>query len=354
MADNICISLKANGERCTNEKRAGKGDGTRCSTHFRVLEKNGPNSYAIMQLNFARKREATLLRDEYETRRGNPDLTDEERFRIDDAYARRVAELHGNYNRRVDAMENAHRAEVRRTGIDPDEPARQRRIAARQEVIQARIANAQAHLADFADVRVIQEMVNAGGGGLARFVGDAQNVHTTAAVVQTKKIVAKIRAIPVPEGYRWNTTECSKTPFEIGLACSLTPKATWQMISQYAQDTAIYDIEPGIYGKVLDGVWQFTKTSPEKESLCKVIKQEMEDNVGMCAQGNLSRICNVLAGYMEGVGSQESITEILGRLLPPLMSIEDATERMDAARKILADNKLPREEWYEWLDALRD
>jgi hypothetical protein len=126
------------------------------------------------------------------------------------------------------------------------------------------------------------------------------------------------------------------------------------MISQYAQDTAIYDIEPGIYGKVLDGVWQFTKTSPEKESLCKVIKQEMEDNVGMCAQGNLSRICNVLAGYMEGVGSQESITEILGRLLPPLMSIEDATERMDAARKILADNKLPREEWYEWLDPLRD
>ncbi len=126
------------------------------------------------------------------------------------------------------------------------------------------------------------------------------------------------------------------------------------MISQYAQDTAIYDIEPGIYGKVLDSVWQYVSTSSEKEELCKVIKQEMEDNIGMCAQGNLSRICNVLAGYMEGVGPQESVAEILGRLLPQLMLIEDVAERILSAFNILKDNKVPIEDWDAWVDPLND
>ena len=352
MQDNICNSLKANGDVCGN-RRVARGDGTLCGVHFRAVENHGPNKYALKQLDYAHARELAILS---ETRdQANPGNREEWNAAYDLYHARRGALVEA-YQLRYQNMRRAQRAEVIRTGIDPDQPARNRRNAAAQ----ARIADAQQRLAAFADVHVIQDMVNAGrlqnagGGELARFARDAQNVHTTAAVVQTKEIVTKIRAIPVPEGYRWNTSECSKTPFEIGMACTLTPKATWQMISQYAQDTSIYDIEPGIYGKVLDGVWQFTKTSPEKESLCKVIKQEMEDNIGMCAQGNLSRICNILAGYMEGVGSQECIAEILGRLLPPLMSIEDITDRMNAARKVLQDNRVPLGEWDTWLEALED
>jgi hypothetical protein len=76
----------------------------------------------------------------------------------------------------------------------------------------------------------------------------------------------------------------------------------------------------------------------------------MIDNVGMCAQGNLSRICNILAGYMEGVGAQESLSELLGRLLPPLMAIEDATERIRQACVILSENKVPQSEWDTWME----
>ena len=126
------------------------------------------------------------------------------------------------------------------------------------------------------------------------------------------------------------------------------------MISQYAQDTAIYDIEEGIYGKVLDSVWQYIKTSSEKEELCRVLKQEMEDNIGMCAQGNLSRICNILAGYMEGINSQESVVEKLGRLLPPLLKISDLWTRLHTAFQILREHNIPKEEWESWTDPLLD
>ena len=353
MADNICISLKADGERCGAKRNVRIGDGTLCKMHFNSKETNGPNAYTILQLMHAYTRDVKLLNDAYNTILENG--TEEQIMETNALYGTRRDEIRQTYDIRRTQTRLEQQLEIQRTGIDPDAPARERREAARQqrEVRRRGAAVPEREIiiqhGILLNANHIQDMVN-----LGQFARDAQNVHTSAAVNQTKEIVAKIRAIPVPEGYRWNMTECSKTPFEIGMACSLTPKATWQMISQYAQDTAIYDIEPGIYGKVLDGVWQFIKTSPEKESLCKVIKEEMQDNIGMCAQGNLSRICNILAGYMEGVGSQECTTEILGRLLPPLMSIEDATERMDAARKILGENNVPREEWYEWLDALRD
>jgi hypothetical protein len=172
-------------------------------------------------------------------------------------------------------------------------------------------------------------------------------------VEQTKKIVECVRRIAVPPEYAWDRLVTSRTPFEIGLECKLSQKAAWQMISQYAQDVAIYDIEPGIYGKVLDSVWQFIKNAPEKAELCNVLRQEMEDNIGMCAQGNLSRICNVLPGSLEGIGQKESVSEILGREFPKLMEIEREPDRLREGERILRENAVPEGEWENWLEPLR-
>jgi len=190
-------------------------------------------------------------------------------------------------------------------------------------------------------------------GELQQFARDAQNVHTETIVNQTKEIVQKIREVPVPPEYMWTRTETSKTPFEIGLECKLSQRAALQMMTQYSQDTEIYDIEPGIYGKTLDSVWQYIKASPDKADLCKILKQEMEDNIGMCGQGNLSRLCNILAGYMDGVKQKESTSEILGRLFPKLMEMDDEDIRVSKGVKILVENNVPEKEWQTWLEPLR-
>jgi hypothetical protein len=190
-------------------------------------------------------------------------------------------------------------------------------------------------------------------GELQQFARDAQNVHTATIVDQTKEMVQKIREVPVPPEYRWTATETSKTPFEIGLECKLSQRAALQMMTQYSQDTEIYDIEPGIYGKTLDSVWQYIKASPDRSDLCKILKQEMEDNIGMCGQGNLSRLCNILAGYMDGVKQKESTSEILGRLFPKLMELDDEDIRVSKGVKILVENNVPDKEWQTWLEPLR-
>ena len=188
---------------------------------------------------------------------------------------------------------------------------------------------------------------------LARFANDNQNVHTQLVVEQTKKNVAEILKIPVPFDYRWQRNTLSMTYKTIILFCRLSPKSTWQFTSMYCSDATIYDLEPGIFGKVMDGVWQFISKSPHKQDLKKILTSELRDNIGMCAQGNLSRICNVLQGYLEGIGQKESISEILGREFPKLMEIENQVEREARGAAILRENNVPEGQWENWLEPLR-
>ena len=189
-------------------------------------------------------------------------------------------------------------------------------------------------------------------GELEVFARDRQNVHTTQSVQMTKDIVARVLRIAVPEEYKWNTRTVSKTPGEIIVECRLRPNSVAQFISRYIASENIYEMGVGIFGKVLDSVWQYVRNSEHKEDLCKILAQELRDNEGMCLQGNLTRLCNVLAGYLEGVGPQESPAERLGRELPKLMEIEDSGVRMDTARGVLREVGVPEAEWGAWLEAL--
>jgi hypothetical protein len=43
----------------------------------------------------------------------------------------------------------------------------------------------------------------------------------------------------------------------------------------------------------------YSKHSPNNEDLKKILASELEDNIGMCQQGNLTRLCNILSGYLD-------------------------------------------------------
>ena len=188
---------------------------------------------------------------------------------------------------------------------------------------------------------------------LARIANDNQNVHTQLVVEQTKKNVAEILKIPVPEDYKWQAARLSMTYKSIIMFCHLSPKSAWQFSSMYCSDATIYDLEPGIFGKVVDGVWQYISNSPDKTDLKKILSSELRDNIGMCAQGNLSRICNVLQGYLEGIGQKEALNTILGREFAKLMEVESEIERLNQGKLILFNNNVPEDQWEPWLEPLR-
>jgi hypothetical protein len=362
----ICVGIKADGMRC--DKRITEGQ-TRCSIHLRTLQTHGPHATALKELKATQKHQYIQLDNQWHIRI-QAEQNQDEKNRLHDRADFELADLKAQQRRAVNRLMFEQQEEIHRIGVDPDAEARRVRAQRQQqqrEAVQARIDRFRLERrllreAQEAVERVVanenaQQVARPGAaahlnGELGRFARDAQNIHTTVAVTQTKDMVDRILKISVPEEYRWNTQTCSKTPGDIIMNCRLTPKGAWQMSAKYCQDESIYDLGKGIYGKVLDGVWQYVLNSSDKADLCRILKQEMEDNIGMCAQGNLTRLCNILAGYMEGIGAQESPAEVLGRKLPLLMEIEDEAERITAAYKLFVEVGIPEHQWLSWVEPL--
>lgn len=364
-----CIAIKADGEACG--KRC-TGENTRCGTHLNTIRNRGPNEVARQELSYIHKKTIRDIELRYvhliaAALNHNNHV---EHVRLLEDERNDILEVRARQRREMTELVRQQQDNIRDTGVDPDRIAREQRADRvrrfrEQRMVDFRVREQQG-MVDFrfrreeeardAIDRVAaflgQEQQRPPQRELERFAQDNQNVHTSAAVRQTKDIVDRILKIPIPDEYKWNMRVCSKTPGEIITTCSLTPKGAWQMSSKYCQDENIYELGHGVYGKVLDGVWQYILNSPDKSDLCRILRQEMEDNIGMCAQGNLSRLCNILSGYMEGIGSQESLSDILGRLLPKTMEIEDIESRLSEAFRILKENGVPYSDWKAWLDPL--
>jgi hypothetical protein len=374
MADRpVCVGIKADGFQCGKKVAAGQ---QRCSTHLKTNETHGPNANALRELEYVHKRQIRELKKRWDDRIqlevGENNNAENERLHqelLEDA-DNEIRALRIQQRREMMTLERRQARQIRETGINPDLAANQRREEIRRvnrerarEMWEALDAENMARLnaaiqqREQQQVRPVVRQDNARpvvhqDNQLRNIAYDNQNVHTSLLVQKTKKTVDRILAIPVPVGYRWNMTECSKTPGDIIVHCKLTPKGAWQMSAKYCQDEDIYDFGKGIYGKVLDGVWQYILNSSDKEGLCKVLKQEMEDNIGMCVQGNLTRLCNILSGYMEGIDIQESSVEVLGRRLPLLMAIENEAERLHAAYLLLLECEIPERNWLAWVEPL--
>ncbi len=283
----ICHAYTKNGDMCGRRSIVSRDELCLCGMHWRmyaeVFQYHGEEAIAMVREDIARKARIGLMRREEYAR---------ERAMVDDIVLEEFA-------RRLQMLENQVR--------DPDprpRPAVPARPAPRLEP-------------------------------LAQFINDKQNVHTNIAVQQTTDIIKRVMKIEVPRIFRWNMTRCSKTPGEIIADCRLSIKASRTMLEKYTSADNIYNLGPGIYGRLLDSVWQYIKNSEDRKTLRTILKSELEDNVGMCQQGNLSRLANVLAGYLEGVGSFESISEVLGREFPKLWDIDNEDERIAQGNKIL-------------------
>jgi len=365
MADNRCVAIKSSdGERCS--KRA-TNDG-RCGAHHTIVTREGPNATELAEITYTYKAALKISNNITTTAIAalGPEPWRNNRDGYDDvlrAQSMRNRGLREESIARTNTVRLRQQTDIARTGINPDAVQDAARLVERQRrhaEHEARVAAWRAAQVDRQRgvMQAVHQPAQAGAraaaprAGLAAFANDRQNVHTTAAVKQTMNVVKEILKIEVPVDYRWNMKVVSKTMSEIISECELTPASAWQMVAKYCSDETIYDLEHGIYGKVLDCVWQYIKNSTDKEDLKKILKSEMRDNIGMCAQGNLSRLTNILAGYVECVVVEESITDKLGRLLPPLMEIEDIVQRLNAAARIFVENGVPEDQWNVWAGGL--
>ena len=194
---------------------------------------------------------------------------------------------------------------------------------------------------------------------LADIAADRQNIHTTEVVKKFKDMVERIRKIDVPEEYRWNMTKVSKTMAEVISECGLTPQAAFQFSSKYCAADTIYEMEEGIFGKLMDSVWQHVKNSDEPSELKKIVKEELEMNIGMCAQGNITRVANILVGILEGLDPQEEsrlekIGKAINEVRRTLTTAMTRSQIVLATMKALVPFGMTAAEMKPWVDAVAD
>jgi hypothetical protein len=177
---------------------------------------------------------------------------------------------------------------------------------------------------------------------------DSQNVHTKEIVnpilENANKLIQKSKQKP-------KTQDTFK---EIIYNCDISDEARKQLCLMYYSQDSIYNLPAPTYRMTLDGIVMFIhEKSPDiQKDIFTRLSQELEDNIGMCPQGNLSRVINSLAGFMEGVETE--FKETLQDAMARIHKIENLEQRLNEGKDILKIKNIPESDWTIWLDALRE
>jgi hypothetical protein len=182
---------------------------------------------------------------------------------------------------------------------------------------------------------------------LAAFIQDKENVHTKEVVDPVVKTAKKLIK------YSNKISKTQDTFKEIICNCDLTGESRKQMCLMYYSTDRIYNLKAPTYKLILDGLWGFILHQKEdnKKELTLRLSQELEDSIGTCPAGNISRLINVLTGYIEVSCKQE---ESIQDLMAKISKIEDKSKRMEEAKNVLKSKKIPEPEWNVWLEALEE
>lgn len=131
----------------------------------------------------------------------------------------------------------------------------------------------------------------------------------------------------------------------------LSNRAKENLNSHYYSNTSIYDLPNPTYRMVLQGLWNYiqNQTPIIREEMIERLRQELEDNVGTCAQGNISRLTNVLNGYdNNSVEPKLSLSDIMAKIAKE----KNQSIRKEKAIETLKKHRVAKEEFKAWMEAI--
>ena len=178
---------------------------------------------------------------------------------------------------------------------------------------------------------------------LQRLAEDTQNVHRKVVTDNTNTQTDKLLEVTVP-------TE-QDTLNEIRKLFGKSRKVMEDVEHWYALTMCRKEADC-LYKRTLDGLWAMIKTSAHKDELCKRLKEELTESVGMCCEGHLSRLCNVLVGFDDAFTTMVSKGEMLQKKMAEIAGLEVTvrTKKM-RARAVLKELAIPVSQHADWLDA---
>lgn len=235
--------------------------------------------------------------------------------------------------------------------------------ARRAAAIEAERVRAAAFQAQLREAPVVFQRDPEGGINLRAFAADTQSVHRSSVQNATHKAVVALLARPTLEGVdvleeavasfndpvrvRWwgqGPTEAARA----AAASAACAAAVTELTNDYF-NTEAFSFR---YGDVVDRIWAFIRGHEHHNDLCTRFAQEIYEGRGMCSNGKMARLVNVLMGYDDTLMT-EAPREVFQFRMAALRKAPRA-EREPTARALFREFSIPEEEQDAWLEPLMD
>ena len=191
---------------------------------------------------------------------------------------------------------------------------------------------------------------------LAALAEDAQNVHTHVVTTQTNKGLEKLLAMSKDCGI-------SRVPEWFAIQWLSRAYGTWEDVChtvtdmKFWYDTALCKMpDDWLYRNVLNGLFLILESTTDgdvrDQLFLRAFEECMESN-GMCCEGHISRLCNVLVGFDDAFEPQVPFGERLQRKMAEIHAMPmEPKEKKQAAIEFFNTHAVPEAERHAWLEAL--
>jgi hypothetical protein len=193
--------------------------------------------------------------------------------------------------------------------------------------------------------------------GLAAIAHDRQNVHTRYVSEQTNRGLEKLlhkqathpRTLNASSGWliaRWLTMSIDTWPTIVRVGDDM-----WRWYTTRTCRTP----EDRLYKKALDGLYLIVRDTTDesvRRELYKRTWEECLESVGMCCDGHISRLCNVLVGFDDAFAPPVPFGEILQARMSMIAGLDvDTEEKVRQATAFFNEFAVPEVDRVAWLEA---
>lgn len=184
---------------------------------------------------------------------------------------------------------------------------------------------------------------------------DNQNVHTREVSQQTNDSTRKLLEVVVPLQ--------QKTEQTLMLSWYSLPNApphykilrTSVDINKWFNTETCRQQGDKLYKHLLRGLVAYigqVQDLETRQELWKRAYQECDEAVGMCCEGHISRLCNVLVGFDEAFQPPVPFSEILQNKMAAIFAMDvSAEEKIQHANSFFNEYAVPVDQRQAWLDA---
>jgi hypothetical protein len=185
---------------------------------------------------------------------------------------------------------------------------------------------------------------------LRAFAEDKQSVHRSSVQNSTHKAVLELLSRPAPPADQDTLSEITKI-FNTSMAVRWsTPDARMAVVTELTDNYFNSTAFSLSYGHVMNYVWAYIRSHAEKDELTQRLAEELSEGRGMCSNGKMARLINVLQGYDDSLAAAAP-RELFQQHMSELSS-KPAAVRTAAAHALFAEFRIPESEHAAWLEPL--